>query len=383
MDTFINVRKISTIVSCLSLLITVPAFSEVGLRLKCSGDSDGAKVYINGKKSGECPITVFVPAGDISIKAVKTVDPDRERSFEMDIYLPDDSVKNIDVKLSAPKLTLAAQQRQAKEKADREKVTATAALQAAREGDIKAMVTVSNFYDSGTGFPQNFEQAKYWHDKSVETKNINAANKIIKSAESGDASSMLKAADIYTTGFGVKKNTQTAQSWLAKYFESTLQSAESGNTAAMKEVSTLYFNGKGVEKNEAYAQQWEENLALSLNHEDEKRKADARRAELEEELNKLTPSDGIREFHNATPIESAMDSRNIFSITTVSPTMTTVLLGMGSSYPTYLSKKKKLEKEIAEIAAKWDNPESMISKSLKKTSKASETSSSSAQPASE
>ena len=55
---------------------------EVAIRLKCSGEADGANVYINKVYKGMCPADIFVPGGNIKLKVSKPVGKEKEKTFE-------------------------------------------------------------------------------------------------------------------------------------------------------------------------------------------------------------------------------------------------------------------------------------------------------------
>lgn len=85
--------------------------ADSGLRVTCEGADVGAEVLINGKFRGECPIDLKVPAGQLKLVVRKQVDAERERVFEQDIRMGEDSSKKVEARLSAPRLNAAAQKR--------------------------------------------------------------------------------------------------------------------------------------------------------------------------------------------------------------------------------------------------------------------------------
>lgn len=76
--------------------IDVQATGSV-LRIACDGDDVGAEVSINGVFKGKCPIDLQVSAGTVQLKALKTLDASRVRTFEQDIRMGDGVVKIVEV----------------------------------------------------------------------------------------------------------------------------------------------------------------------------------------------------------------------------------------------------------------------------------------------
>jgi len=71
------------------------------LRVVCEGDDAGAEVLVNGKFKGECPVDFKVRAGTLKLRVQKKVDAFIERVFEQEFRIAEDSVKKIEVVLSA------------------------------------------------------------------------------------------------------------------------------------------------------------------------------------------------------------------------------------------------------------------------------------------
>ncbi|MBC7603053.1 MAG: hypothetical protein H7255_10400 [Ramlibacter sp.] len=74
------------------------------LRIHCDdADADaGAEIDINGKFRGECPLDIKVKPGPLKLRVHKPVDRSRERVFELELRMGEDSVKKIDAE--APQL---------------------------------------------------------------------------------------------------------------------------------------------------------------------------------------------------------------------------------------------------------------------------------------
>jgi formylglycine-generating enzyme required for sulfatase activity len=121
-----------------TLLSVVGTLHAAGsaLRVTCEGSDVGAEVWINGKFRGECPVDLQVPAELLKLLVRKQVDDDREQLYRQDIRMGEDSIKKVEIKLSAPRLTAEAQkrveERQAAERAEaqrREAIEQAQALQ--------------------------------------------------------------------------------------------------------------------------------------------------------------------------------------------------------------------------------------------------------------
>ena len=157
-------------------LISVSAYSNVALRIACSGNNQGAVIYINNTKKGGCSDTIFVEGGELQLRAVKAVDEDYERIYEENFFIEDGSVKKIRVYLSKPQLSAAAIKRRHIAKLKQEKQLAEEALEQARNGDVNAMNSLVVLYEQGKGVTQSTEKTNYWRAK---TKNIQPYNHAI------------------------------------------------------------------------------------------------------------------------------------------------------------------------------------------------------------
>jgi len=96
------------------LAIAMPLYAQAQfsmLRVACYDHAVQAQISINGKVKGECPIDLQVNPGNVRLKAFKKIDEFWEQSFVDEFFMGDGVVKKIEVKMSAPQLTAAAQQR--------------------------------------------------------------------------------------------------------------------------------------------------------------------------------------------------------------------------------------------------------------------------------
>ena len=87
-----------------SLFAISYASAESVLRVKCKDSASDAAVFINGKSYGKCPADIFLDAGEISLRVVKTVDAERERVFETTLMLRDNRPEIVNVVLASPQL---------------------------------------------------------------------------------------------------------------------------------------------------------------------------------------------------------------------------------------------------------------------------------------
>jgi len=171
------------------------------LRVTCEGTDVGAEIHINGKFRGECPVDVAVPEGTMKLRVVKNVDATHEQVFEQTVRLAEGNVKKIEVQLSAPRLTAAAQKvedaRLAEERAAidiRERAEAAALskeLAAAAGGDTRAMITVAYRYRVGAGVARSEKEWLAW---------------LAKAAAAGDSMGTFLASNLYRDSDNESKN---------------------------------------------------------------------------------------------------------------------------------------------------------------------------------
>ena len=72
---------------------------------------------------------------------------------------------------------------------------------------------------------------------------------ILAKAKEGDVVAQIQAAEMYSKGQGVAKNSNEAVGWYQK-------AADQGNADAQLSLGNLYLGGKGIPKNSAEAAKW-------------------------------------------------------------------------------------------------------------------------------
>ena len=116
---------------------------------------------------------------------------------------------------------------------------------AAEPGDADALYELGERYYYGTGGKKNTVQAVAWYRKA---------------AELGHADAMYELGECYYYGTGVTKNMEQAVEWYRK-------ATELGHAGAMYRLGGCYYLGKGVEVNEEQAVEWYRKAA-ELGHAD-------------------------------------------------------------------------------------------------------------------
>lgn len=349
--------------------VTVGAHAEsAALRISCSGDNEGAVIYLNGKKKGECPDDFFVESGNINIRAVKVIDDDYERIFADDIYIED--IKRVRVTLSEPRLNVKALERQRLATIQKNKKMASVALNKSKEGDVEAMNTLAGYYASGHGVEKSQTQSDYWKNKATETQQYNFAMQTIREAEKGDLKAVDKIINMYTTGDGIEADLEKAQQWENKKIElinvrdeyvakNILIQAESGDLESMKTAASLYKTGKGVEQSEERSKAWEDSYNEAVNEQRLKEQKDAEIQQMKVELNNM---DYFPAFHLFQDVMQQGDGiLAVFAITILpTATVSTVIDVITAPYRT--TQQTMLENEIEAHAAVWGSPNSMVAK---------------------
>lgn len=346
---------------CIPLFFSSLSYGESALRVACYDDNEGAKVFINDQLRGNCPIDLFVPGGDIKLKAVKNVDRDRARFFETSFYLPDDSAKSIEVLLSGPQITKAGEERQRNERLAKEKSRAQETLTRARDGDLEAMYQMVSYYREGYGVAKDSAKSIYWSNKYTETKQQIRAKTLLAEAENGNLSSMEELVSVYKEGKGVAKDLEAAKRWADSVIEAWEAKAQSGDIEAMQKLSEIYQDGHLVEKNLALAEDWSGKAS----------KLESEIAEYERQQNVQERLDDIEFFHMS--IESTKnlieEPYMVFTWSVVTPTALVFDL---TSMPVSSTELYQLKQELGARPAQWDNPDSMVAKAyaLKKQKEA-------------
>jgi len=194
----------------IALLISTAANAAGSmLRITCEGDDADARVFVNGKFKGECPLDLQVPSGVVQLRATKSINDELDRVWEREITLGDGVAKRVEVKL---------EEIQYGEKKRQEYIKRDAAIRAkAAAGDIESMLELAEIYAQGMGVPKDYAKA---------------ADCYRKAADAGSASAMLKLGMLYNTGKGVPKNMDEAAAWYKK-------AADKGNQNAIDLLKSL------------------------------------------------------------------------------------------------------------------------------------------------
>jgi TPR repeat protein len=230
---------------------------DSSLRISCEDEASGAEVYLNGKFRGECPVDLRVGAGSLDLRVLKPVGGEQERVFEQTIRMGPDSAKRIDVVLSAPRLTAAAQRaRQALKDAEAARLARQAderrraiedklarMRKAAEGGDGSAMLALSDFYSGTSGATADLAQAQDW---------------LRKAASAGDPAAMGRLGERYENGEQVPKDAVQALDWYRK-------AAEAGDPVGQAGLGAAYYNGNGIARDVAQARTWFEQAAAAGN----------------------------------------------------------------------------------------------------------------------
>lgn len=191
-------------------IFMLPAFNanaaSSALRITCDGDNADARVFVNGKFKGECPLDLKVPSGVVQLRATKSMNDLLDRVWEREITLGDDVAKRVEVKL---------EELQYGEKKRQEYIKGDAVIRAkAAAGDIESMIDLGRIYEQGMGVPKDYAKA---------------ADCFRKAADAGSASAMFNLGWLYYAGKGVpqsKESKDEAAVWFKK-------AADKGNQAAI------------------------------------------------------------------------------------------------------------------------------------------------------
>lgn len=227
------------------------------LRISCEEDSVGAEVHVNGKFRGECPVDLRVLAGQLLVRVSKSADSEHERVFEQTVRMGEDSSKRIDVVLSEPRLTAAAQRaEQARISAEEARQTKLIEKrrriiednlarmhQAAAGGDAAAMLALSEFHAASTGGAPDLTKAHEW---------------LVKAANSGDPRAMGRLGERYENGQQVSADMAQALAWYRK-------GADAGDPVAQAGLGAMYNNGTGVAVDMVQARTWWEPASAAGN----------------------------------------------------------------------------------------------------------------------
>ncbi len=141
---------------------------------------------------------------------------------------------------------------------------------------IGSLADIGYFYEWGSGVDKNYEKAKMWYEKSLDSDTeakyaAYAMSQIgflyleggygisqdyeqslewyLKAAELGDADAMYIAGVIYEYGYGTDQDYEKALEWY-------LKAAELGDAAAMFNAGVIYDNGCGTDQDYEKALEW-------------------------------------------------------------------------------------------------------------------------------
>ncbi len=195
------------------LVLSIPTAATAAagsmLRVTCEGNNADAKVYVNGKFKGECPLDVQVPSGEVKLRATKSLVQDVDKVWEREISVGDGVVKKLEVILD---------EIQYSENIRQEYIKNSGSIHAKAEaGDAGSMVKFAEIYEQGIGVPKNYEKALKWYRKA---------------ADAGNADAMLKVGMYYNSGKGVSQSDEEAASWYKK-------AADKGNQTAIRLLKSL------------------------------------------------------------------------------------------------------------------------------------------------
>lgn len=153
------------------------------LRIGCEGDDIGAKVQVNGKFKGECPLDIKVKPGTIKLRLHKPLSQGRERVFELGLRIGEDVVKKVDAQLDE-RYTVAGQQQvdqrvraeaaESAAKADRARVERSLFEKlsaAASAGDVDAQMRMAERDQTGLGVAKDAERVAYWYRQAAQAMN--------------------------------------------------------------------------------------------------------------------------------------------------------------------------------------------------------------------
>jgi len=360
---------------CILFAISNTANSESALRVACEDSDEGSKIYINGKYKGDCSSALFLPAGNIKLRVVMPVDSEYEKVYENEFYLGDNTAKKVEVSLSAPQLSIAAIKERKRKKNLLEKETASAALVAAKKGDYKAMKSVSQFYEQGTGLAQNSQKAEFWRKKSIVTEQRTAALETLKQAKAGNATAMRSMSQFYAEGKGVKQNTKKAKAWEDKAdairAEAALQSAKAGNISSMREISRYYSTGTGVNQDTSESKSWNNKAELAVKEKNDRQQQRRKSIKSKAELAKIDFFENTKgAFNWAGEImrkDPHDDPGGVSSVFLTGPYISTfaAVSDITITGPFNITKVSNLKKDISYRPSNFDKPNSMIAKAYR------------------
>lgn len=187
----------------------------------------------------------------------------------------------------------------------------------------------------------------------------NEAARQLRAAEAGDMRAMFTISEYYEAGKGVKKDLAKARYWRSKgeeaYSQDLLHAANGGNADAMEKIAARYDAGLGVKKNATQARSWRERAAETR----QKMQAEKRERERKFEISQVDYLENIGKqyrFGRKGPIEFTSSWVGLpFA------TLTDIING-----PTKTTAVQKLKSEATLRPSTWGSPDSMIARAYRK-----------------
>lgn len=337
--------------------------SVIGIR--CEEEGIGARIYLNGEYRGDCPIKLFANPGDVTLRVVKPEGAEHERVYEETFYLPGDSFKNMRIELSAPQLTAEAKRQRELAEQQKEREALEAALSDARAGKALAMRQLAEMYATGKGVAQSEQQAQYWREKAAYTVRRNHFETTLANAERGIVEAMRELASLYREGKGVERSDAQARAWLERAdrtaAESALAAAKSGNIEGMRLIAQYYAEGVGVARDIDASKEWSDRADAAQAERSERERVERIRREAQKELDEIQYFGVSKTVINGMGVEG-MPAGLKTLVLVYSPAY---FLWDVTRAPTIMTKSATLKKRLAERAAGFRNPDSMIANASK------------------
>lgn len=164
----------------------------------CQQNTNGAKVYLNEVFKFDCVDfhreAFFVEEGDYVIKAISSVNLEKEKVFSTKVHAAPDRPHRVKVTLPAATLTaygVEMKARRDQETAKRLALEKERKLQAAvksdidkaEKGDLKAIQSLINRYRDGNGVAQDPQKERFWTDQYQALKTEKARQEKIASLQ--------------------------------------------------------------------------------------------------------------------------------------------------------------------------------------------------------
>ncbi|MBC7603052.1 MAG: hypothetical protein H7255_10395 [Ramlibacter sp.] len=210
-------RLCIVMVATISALANGVAFAADSLlRIGCEGADSGAEVLINGKFRGECPLDTKVKPGTIKLRLQKPVSQARERVFEVELRIGEDSVKKIDALLEARYTAAGQQQEDQRMRAERAEAERK---EAARQAEVSRVRRAEQLASQQREAARAAAEAEQLRTQRLSLLQLTAA------AEAGDSNAQLMLAERFQSGQDGAVDEGKADYWFK-------QAAASGNELA-------------------------------------------------------------------------------------------------------------------------------------------------------